>query len=262
VRAALLALLALLVAAAWVGTASAPGATRPAPLVVALDLSGRPYQAGSVRGREVAYATGFEVEVARALARRLGAVAVRFVHVPRGRLLAPGPKGWRLALARLQPGASRALRFSVPYLDADQAVVLRRGLPRPRGLRDLRRLQLCAERGTRGAGVIATRIRPALPALVLPDSDALARRVQTGLCDASLVEAAALGSFLAGRRGRLGPVAGRVETGAGYAVALERGDPLRPRVDAALRALRASGTLARLRQGWLAADPERLPVLR
>ena len=252
---------ALLLAGAVAGSTAA--ATPRAPsLVVALDLAGRPYQSGSVWGGEVAFATGFEVELARALARRLGAGGVRFVHVLRERMLARGPKRWRLALARLQPGASAALRFSVSYLEADQAVVLRRGLARPARVAGLRRLQLCAERGTPSAGVIASAIRPSLRPLLLPDADALARRVQTGLCDAGLVDAPSLGRFVAGRWARLGAVAGRVETGVAFAVALERGDPLRARVDAALRAMRADGTIARLRRAWLGGDPERLPVLR
>lgn len=253
---------ALLALCAVAGSAAAVREATPMPLVVALDLGGRPYQSGSVRGGEVTFATGFEVELARALARRLGAGSVRFVHVPRARLLARGSKRWRLALARLQRGVSGSLAFSVAYLAADQAVVLRRGLPRPARLGALRRLQLCAERGTPAARVIASAIRPSLRPLLLPDADALVRRVQTGLCDAGLVEASSLGRFVAGRRARLGAVAGRVETGVAYAVALERGDPLRARVDAALRALRADGTLARLRRASLGGDPERLRVLR
>ncbi|HEU0336432.1 MAG TPA: transporter substrate-binding domain-containing protein [Gaiellaceae bacterium] len=255
-----LATLAALLALA--GAAAAGAAPRPAPLVVALDLSGRPFQAGSVRGGDAVFATGFEVEVARALARRLGYRAVRFVVVPREQMLRAGGKRWDLALARLVPGSSRGVRFSATYLPADQAVVLRRGLRPPAGRGALRRLQLCAERGTRAAGVIAARIRPSLRTLLLADEDVLARRVQTGLCDAALVDAARLAAFTAGRRGRLGAVAGRVETGVGYTVALARGSGLVARVDAALRRLQADGTLARLRRGSLGADPLRLPVLR
>jgi ABC-type amino acid transport substrate-binding protein len=97
--------------------------------------------------------------------------------------------------------------------------------------------------------------------LLLPDEDALARRLQTGLCDAALVDAARLAAFTAGRRDRLGLVAGRVETGVGYAIALARGSGLAPRVDVALRRLHADGTLARLRRSSFGVDPLRLPVL-
>jgi ABC-type amino acid transport substrate-binding protein len=256
------AIAALTAVLALAGTGSAGAAQRPAPLVVALDLSGRPFQSGSVRAGDAVVAIGFEVEVARALARRLGYRAVRFVVVPRERMLRAGPKRWDLALARLVPGSSRRVRFSATYLPADQAVVLRRGLRPPAGRGALRRLQLCAERGSRSAGVIAARIQPSLRPLFLADEDVLARRVQTGLCDAALLDAARLAAFRAGRRDRLGPVAGRVETGVGYAVALARGSGLAPRVDAALRRLQSDGTLARLRRASFGVDPLRLRVLR
>jgi ABC-type amino acid transport substrate-binding protein len=246
---------------ALAGAASAGAAQRPAPLVVALDLSGRPFQSGSVRAGDAVFATGFEVGVARALADRLGYRTVRFVVVPRERMLRAGPKRWDVALARLVRGSSRGVRFSSAYLPADQAVVLRRGLGRLGGAAALRRLQLCAERGSLAARVLTAQIRPSLRSLLLPDEDALARRLQTGLCDAALVDAARLAAFTAGRRDRLGLVAGRVETGVGYAVALARGSGLAPRVDVALRRLHADGTLARLRRSSFGIDPLRLPVL-
>ncbi len=47
-----------------------------------------------------------------------------------------------------------------------------------------------------------------------------------------------------------------------YAIALERGSPLRPRLDSAVRALAADGTLERLRKRWLGTDTASLPTLR
>ena len=253
--------LATALALAALAASAAGAAERPAPLVVALDLGGRPYQAGAVRGSRVVLATGFEVEVARAVARRLGYGDVRFVHVPRARLGRPGLR-WDLALARLDRSPTPAARLSLPYLRADGAVVLRRGLARPAGLRGLRGLQLCAERRSRGAALVASRVRPALPPLLLADEAELARRVQTGLCDAGVVDAPRLGAFVAGREGRLGPAAGRLDSGVAYRVAVRRSSGLAPRVDAALRRLAADGTLARLRRAALGRDPVRLPVLR
>ena len=61
-------------------------------------------QAGVVRGRDVILARGFEVELARTLARRLGGHVERFVYVPsQTRLLASSGGGWQLALAGIEP---------------------------------------------------------------------------------------------------------------------------------------------------------------
>ena len=79
--------------------APAPATSRPGALVVALGLQSPLLQAGVVRGREVILARGFEVELARTLARRLGGRVSRFVYVPsQARLLASSGGGWQLAL--------------------------------------------------------------------------------------------------------------------------------------------------------------------
>ena len=92
---------------------SSPTAPPPTSLVVALPLQDPSLQAGVVRGREVILARGFEVELARTLARRLGGRVERFVYVPSAsRLHATKAPGWHLAHTwlGLDPAALRVLR--------------------------------------------------------------------------------------------------------------------------------------------------------
>jgi polar amino acid transport system substrate-binding protein len=239
-----------------------PGKQRPGELVVALSLPRPAFAVGAVRGSEVVVARGLEAEVARVLARRLR-LRPRFVQVGDARrLLASGAKRWDVAIARLVPTAAhrRAVDFSAPYARADQIVLLARGLERPRSLAGLQKLQLCAQRGTRGVDAIAGRVRPALAPLLARDLETLLRRVQTGACDAAVGEVGDLGPAIAAERGRFGPVAGRIPTGA-YAIALEDGSPLKPSVEQAMRALSANGTLRRLAKKWLGIDLPRVRVL-
>ena len=160
-------LLTALLLPAAVRADDSPVAAGPAPaprsLVVALGLADPALQAGVVRGRDVILARGFEVELARILARRLGGKVERFVYVsPPARLLAgSGAAGWDLALAGIEPsqGAGAAAELSVPYLTTDVAVVARRGLARPRRLADLRHALLCAVRGGEAARAVAVGAR-------------------------------------------------------------------------------------------------------
>ena len=102
--------------------APAPATSRPGALVVALGLQSPLLQAGVVRGRDVILARGFEVELARTLARRLGGRVSRFVYVPsQARLLASSGGGWQLALGGIDPsrGARAGADLSVPYLTTD-----------------------------------------------------------------------------------------------------------------------------------------------
>lgn len=260
--------LVLVVAALALFASVAPAATPPrAPgeLVVALSLASEGMQAGAVRGSEVTFARGFEVELARAIARRMGVGRVRFVHVADpSRLVAAGSKRWDLGIAQLVPtGRARArVDFSRPYLAAGPALLLGRGVERPRRQADLRSLQLCTVRGTRAAAVVAGKIRPRAPQLRLSGMADLLRSVRIGRCDAALAEPPALATALASERFPAGTLAAVLELDRRYAVALSRGDPLRARVDQALRRLAADGTLHRLAREWLGVDPSRLPRLR
>jgi cystine transport system substrate-binding protein len=239
---------------------------RPTELVVALGLGDPVLQAGVVRDGEVIIARGLEVDIARDLARRLGIPRVRFVYVkPASRLLVATVRPWDLTIASIRPTgqASGTADLSDPYLGTDQAVVLRRGLPLLATLGDLRRKITCAVRASDGARAIAGSVRPQVKPILAPSEARLLELVQTGACDAALVDAETVGQFVAGRGGILGPVAAKVERGGGYVVAVSRGGPIAvSEVDRALARMRADGTLHRLARQWLGIDPARLRPLR
>lgn len=241
-------------------------AVPPTELLVALSLGDPALQAGVVRDGRVILARGLEVEVARAVAHRLRIRNVRFVDVrPSSRLLASGMRTWGVAIASVRPtrAASTAADLSIPYLGTDQAVVPRRGLPRPRALADLRSKAVCAVRGSDGAAAIRSSVRPVARPLLAPTTERLLELVQTGVCDAALVDATAVGRLLAGKGGRFGPIVAKVEYGEGLVVAVTRDGPVVVAdVDRALRRLRVDGTLHRLARAWLGIDPARLRTLR
>jgi len=246
-------------------TTPSPPASSPRSLVVALALQDPLLQAGVVRGRDVILARGFEVELARVLARRLGGRVERFVYVPSAaRLLTSSAPVWQLALGGIERsrGARAGVDLSVPYLTTDVAVVARRGLARPRRLADLRAARLCATRAGAAAGA-ASGVNPRTPVLLAAGMERLERLVRTGACDAALVPAAEVGRFVRdGGRG-LGPVVGRIARGEGLGVAVPRATGLEVRaVDRELGRLRRDGTLGRLARTWLGLDPSALRVLR
>ena len=268
---AVVALLAAFAALALVAAATAAneppsGTAPPTALVVALGLRDPAMGAGVVRGGEVVLARGFEAELARLLARRLGGRVDRFVELrPAVRLLAGAPGGWQLALGGIEPSraARAAADLSEPYLTTDAAVVLRRHLPRPRTLGELRVRVLCAVRGSDAARTARAVVRPRAAPLLVTRVDRLRELLRTGACDAALVPAIEAGRFVRGQGGGLGPVAGRIAAGDGLVVAVARGTGVDvAAVDRALARLRSDGTLGRLARSWLRLDPARLRVLR
>jgi cystine transport system substrate-binding protein len=239
---------------------------RPSVLVVALSLGDPVLQAGVVRDGEVILARGLEVDIARNLARRLGIPHVRFVYVrPASRLLAARAHPWHIAIASVRPTrtASSLADLSGPYLVTDQAVVLRRGLPRLTKLGDLRSKITCALRGSDGARAIVASVVPIVRPILAPSNERLLQLVQTGVCDAAIVDADGVGRLVAGRGGVLGQITARVELGGGYVVAVTHGGPVAvAEVERALQRMRADGTMHRLARGWLGIDPARLRPLR
>ena len=238
---------------------------RPTELVVALSLGDAVLQAGAVRDGEVILARGLEVDIARNLARRLGIPRIRFVYVrPASRLLAAEIRPWHLMIASIPPvrAASAHADLSDPYLRTDQAIVLRRGLPRLKDVGDVRQKITCALRGSDGARAIAASVAPVTRPILAGSHERLLELVQTGACDAALVDGDAVGRFVAGRGGILGPISARIEFGGGYVVAVTRGGPIAVAdVDRALGRMRADGTMHRLARRWLGIDPARLRPL-
>jgi len=240
--------------------------TSPASLVIALGLRDPALGAGVMRGGEVVLARGFEVELARLLVRRLGAHLARFVELrPAARIVAGGASSWQLGLAGIEPSPQgRATGvLSDPYLTTDAAVVLRRHLPRPRSIADLRGHVLCAVRGGDEARAIATVVRPKAAPLLATGLDRLREQLRTGACDVAVVPAVDTGRFLRGHGAELGPAAGRIPSGRGFVVAVARGGGLDvTAVNAVLQQMRNDGTLGRLARTWLGLDPASLRVLR
>lgn len=263
--AALAAAALALIAVPLAGAATAPPPTlQPGVLSVRLAMPSQGFQTGAVRGEVVTFAQGFEVDLAGALAARMGLTTLLTQEPTFSGIVAPGPKAWDVALAQVTITASRkaAVDFSVPYMSADQGVLLRRGLaPVPRKIAALRRLRLCVERGTTGATVVARRVRPTTPAAQLPDVTSLWQGLQTGRCDAAVYDAPTLAVLRAKVPLRFGPLAGVIRTKERYGVVLADGSPLTPEVNRALTALLRDGTVERLARQWLAVDVSRLRVL-
>jgi len=157
---ALLAALALLWAAP-LARADPPPTLQPGVLTVGLNMPSPGFQVGAVRAHGVVFARGLEIDLANALAARLGIPRVVFYQEPQfGRLIAPGPKPWDIALAEvtITPERAAAVAFSIPYLAADQGVLLRLGLPAtPRSIAQLARLRLCSQSGTTSATLVRRR---------------------------------------------------------------------------------------------------------
>jgi polar amino acid transport system substrate-binding protein len=255
--------LALTMAAA---VAAAPPPTKvPGQLIVGVDLPSEGFQVGVVRGTEVLYAQGLEIDLARELASRLELDRTVFVQSRFDRLFSAGSKPWDLAMAEITitDERKRTTTFSRPYMSADQGVLAAQTLRTvPTTIAGLRALRLCALRRSTGAVVARRTIRPTTPVLLVGNVPTLMLDLQTGRCDAVVYDAPALGTLKSRAPLRYGPFVGVIETGEEYGIALPRGTQLLSRVNKAVAELIADGTVARLQRKWITVHLDDLPVLR
>jgi polar amino acid transport system substrate-binding protein len=263
-RAVLLFLAAGLLLPGIAGSAPPPTKTEGL-LVVGVNLGEPGFQVGAVQGTKVVLARGFEIDLARVLAKRLAIARVQFVHEPIfSRLYAPGEKPWDVALAQITITAARRANvdFSTPYLAAEQGVLLAEGAPEPKSLADLRALQLCAQRGTTSVTAVISTVRPALEPILFDKQEGLLDALYQRRCQAVIDDAPILAALRRQAPDRYGRLVARLGGTENYGLVVAKGSPLRAPLDQALGKLKQDGTIVTLEKRWLGADVAKLPVLR
>ena len=261
---------ALAAGAVLIGAATAaaepPPTLVPGQLTVGVSMPSEGFQTGAVVGSDVVYARGFEIELARQLRARMGFTTVRFKQALEFTdLFSAGTKTWDIAIAQISTFAARkkTADFSVPYMVADQGVLLSRAVrTAPRNIAQLRTLKLCVERLSSGDAIVRTRVKPRRAARTFKAVQNMMQGLQTGVCDAVVYDAPSLATLRNRVPSRYGGFAGRIVTREAYGIAMPKGSSLLAPVNTALRAMIADGAVNALEKRWLAADLDKLRVLR
>jgi polar amino acid transport system substrate-binding protein len=246
--------------------AAAPAVKTAGQLTVGLSLPSPGFQTGTVRGTNVVNPKGMEVEIGQMIAQKLGLDTVKFFNVSNfSNIYSSAPKSYDFALAEvtITPARAKAVAFSTPYYNANQGVLIRKGLsPVPTSIADLKGLVLCAQTGTTGADFIKSKIRPSKPALFPSTTTIMYQQVQSGRCDASVYDAPILGGQRATKPSAYGPIVGQITTGEQYGIVFEKGSKLLPQVNAILKGWKADGTISKLAKKYLTTDVSKLPVFK
>ncbi len=188
---------------------------------------------------------------------------VVFVRAPFGGLFSPSSKPYDFAMeeATITIARSKVVSFSAPYFDANQGVLIRKGLAKPTSIAALKSLQLCAQADTTGLSYIQHTLRPAKQALVYNASSTAAfDAVEAGKCDALILDVPIVVAQSQKKPGAYGGVVGQIVTHEGYGAIMEKGSALKPSIDKAIKALKANGTIGKLQRKWLPFT--RVPVLK
>ena len=232
-------------------------------LIVGFDLPAPGFWNGRATGTTIKNASGFEYALSQAIAKKLGITKVQYLRAPFGGLFSPAPKKYDFAFEEVTITAQRAkvVAFSTPYFDANQGVLIRKGLAKPKSIAALKSLQTCAQAQTTGLAYIQHKLRPSKKPLVYSASSTAAfDSVEAGKCDALILDVPIVVSQSKKKPGAYGGVAGQIVTHEGYGAVMDKGSKLKPSLDSALKALKADGTIGRLQKKWLPFT--RVPVLK
>lgn len=212
---------------------------------------------------------GFEYSLARALAARFGLAHVRVIEVPFDRLIAGQLGGADLALSDITATAERArhVAFSVGYLDAPPAILVRPGTSVP-DVHTAQRLRWAVQIHTTLQQALAEEIEPSHPALILAHQREVLAALRSGRAQAVMLDLPVALAY-ARESPHTYAVAAQLSSNEDeLAAALPHGSGENlEAVDSALRALSSDGTIERLGHTWLHTDlqdgrAEQVPLLR
>jgi polar amino acid transport system substrate-binding protein len=251
-------------------TTAAPGAKplavptkKAGKLTVGFDVPAPGFWNGHLTGSTIKNPSGFEYSLSQAIAKQLGIKSVTYLRAPFGGLFSPAPKKYDFAMEEVTITAQRSkvVSFSTPYFDANQGVLIRKGLAKPKRVSDLKKLQLCAQANTTGLSYIQHQLRPSKqPKVYSASSSAAFDAVQAGQCDALILDVPIVVSQSKKKPGAYGGVIGQIVTHEGYGAVMEKGSKLKPSLDTAIKKLKANGTIDRLQKKWLPFT--RVPILK
>jgi polar amino acid transport system substrate-binding protein len=232
-------------------------------LTVGFDLPAPGFWNGTASGTTIKHPSGFEYSISQDVAKLLGIKKVVYLRSPFGGLFSPAPKKYDFAFEEvtITPQRAKVVSFSTPYYAANQGVLIRKGLAKPKSIADLKKLQLCAQKDTTGLALIQTKLRPTKAPLVYSASSTAAfDAVEAGRCDALILDVPIVGAQAKKKPGAYGGVAGQIVTNEFYGAVMDHGSKFKPFLDKAIKKLKASGTISRLTQKWI--PPAHPPILK
>jgi polar amino acid transport system substrate-binding protein len=206
---------------------------------------------------------GFEVDFADAIAEQLGVPKVVWVSTPFAGLFRPGPKDFDMAINEVTITDERAqvVDFSVPYFDANQGFLIKKGGPAEgvTSIAEMKDLLFGFQTATTGGDFINDTIQPDEDPRQFTTLGAATQALANGQIDAFLMDVA-IGAEIVKERGEDVDMTGQFVTNEQYGVVFEKGNALREQVDAAIEAIEADGTLEELQGKWFPGT-EDLPEL-
>jgi len=207
--------------------------------------------------------TGFEGELAHALATQMGLSNVVWSVAPFESLYAPGTKAWDLAMDEISYTTARAqvVDFSDPYYTIQQGLLVKKGTPiaSAHTIADLKPYHFGAQTGTTGLDYIKNSIKPAKVS-EYDDTVTAGQALSIGQIDAVVIDVPI--AIPMTDQFKNTQVIGQFLTNESYNLTFVKGNPLVGCVNAALAALKSDNSLKTLTDKYFPGTTADLPVIQ
>jgi polar amino acid transport system substrate-binding protein len=240
------------------GGAKVSGLVTDGTLTVGTELPAPPFWIGedynSLTG-------GFEVDLAKEIAKRLGLGSTKFVEMPFTGLVAGQqcPCDIDLSQVTITPERAKVVKFSEPYFDANQGVLVKKGT-KVTSLADAKNLQWGAQINTTGAIYIADKIKPAKEARLFNTTVDAFTALSAGQIQAVLLDTPIVLGAVKEKQIPDGEVVGQFKTGEQYGAVVNRDSKNLDAFNQVLKTLKSEGFIDQLLQKYF-KDQVSVPVI-
>jgi polar amino acid transport system substrate-binding protein len=208
--------------------------------------------------------TGFEADVANEIAKRLGLSTVTWAETPFTSLFSPAPKKFDFDINEITITAERqkVVDFSVPYFDANQALLVHKGTPieSAKTLADLKQYQLGGQATTTGVDYIKKTIKPTKKPREYSTTGAAAQALVVKQIDSFVIDVP-IAAALVKQYPKDLTIVGQFITNEQYGILFQKGSKLKTAVDQALTDMKSDGTLKKLQNKWFPGTAD-LPEIK
>lgn len=207
---------------------------------------------------------GFEYVLAQEIAEQLGYDGVKYSNVSFDALVAGKAKGFDLALSQVTITKERAkvVAFTTPYFSADQGILVKTGTTVDQS--NIKDIQWGVQTATTAQTYLKDEVKPTKKPRSYQETTQAFAALQAGQVDAVLLDTSIVSAQANQSEGELA-VVGQFKTGEEYGGILPKGSKLLKKINKALKALIADGTVTALVNEWLvpeyAVDPAQVPYV-
>jgi len=205
---------------------------------------------------------GFEVDLAKEIAKRLNLANVKFIEMPFAGLVAGQKCKCDIDFSQVTITEDRAkvVQFTEPYFTADQGILVS-GNRTVTSMADAKKLRWGAQTNTTGLDFINKTIKPDTEAKVYNTTVDAFTALNAGQIDAVMLDTPIVLGAVKANQIKDGKVAGQFKTGEQYGAVLNKGSPNLQAFNQVITTLKSEGFISNLLKKYFGGDPADIPLI-